>query len=198
MYLDKINQSIENFTFTERKGEASRPEYERDADGYIMISDPKLSKFSLYVPENYEVIYSSGFVKAKISDGANISLTRATDTNVSILDYLVGRKDNMKSFTTDFEDISIVTATPIEDKDNPVYKNFDCEALYDAGLAFGDLGSKVIAYEYKYTFNNQVYHVYQLVGVNRLNGFVFTYTALESEYYQHLDEIKTILEKVRF
>ena len=91
-YLDKINDSIENFTFTERKGEASQPEYARDADGYILVSDYKLSKFSLYVPDNYDVIYSSGFVKVKISDSANISLTRPTNTNVSILNYLVDRK----------------------------------------------------------------------------------------------------------
>ena len=197
-YLDKITLSIENFTFTEASAEQSQPEYERDSDGYILVSDYKLSKFSLYVPDNYEVVYSSGFVKVKISDSANISLTRPTNTNVSILNYLVDRKNSLKSFTTDFEDVALVTATAIKDKDDPIYKEFDCEAVYDSSLTFGDLGSRVVSYEYKYTFNGQVYHVYQLMGVNRTDGFVFTYTALESEYYQHLEEIQTILEKVRF
>lgn len=196
-YLDKVNLSIENFTFTERAGETVKPNYEKDSDGYNLVSDPTVAKFSLYLPDDYDVVFSSGFVKAKISDGANISLTRATDVNVGILDYLKARKTKFGSFTTDFQDVSLTFAMQFN-AENPAFADFGCTPVTNSELKFGNLGQNIVAYEYKYTFNGQVYHVYQMMGVDSHNGFVFTYTALDGEYEQHFDEIKTILEKVVF
>lgn len=196
-HLDKVMLSVDNFKFIEPTGTANTPEYERDADGYNLVSNAEVAKFSLYLPESYKVLASSGYVKAKISDGANLSLTRATDVNVSILDYIKARKTKLSSFTSSFEDVSLTFATEFN-ADNPAFDDFGCTPVYNSELKFGNLGQSVVAYEYTYTFNGQLYHVYQLMGVDSHNGFVFTYTALESEYAQHLDEIQTILEKVRF
>ena len=56
-----------------------------------------------------------------------------------------------------------------------------------------------LAYEYTYRLDGVTYHVYQVLIVeSAINGYVFTYTALESEYAEHIDEIKTILGKVDF
>jgi hypothetical protein len=46
--------------------------------------------------------------------------------------------------------------------------------------------------------NGEAYHVYQLMGVDSRNGYVFTYTATEAEYEKNIDEVKKIIKKVRF
>lgn len=198
-YLESVQLAIDNFKFTE-KGETSPSSYEKDADGYNLVSDPTLSGFSLYLPDGYEVIYSSGFVKAKISEGANLSLSKATQTGIGIMDYLKIRKDDLSKFTTDFSDIDICLATDVN-TESQIYDNwsFDVMPRKDESLYFGNLDQGgILSYEYKYTFSGNVYQVYQVMGVDKYNGYVFTYTALEGEYESHIEEIKNILKKVNF
>lgn len=198
-YLEAVQLSIDSFRFTERAS-APAPDYTKDADGYNLVSDRALAGFDLYLPEDYSVIYSSAYVKAKISSSANISLSKATQTGIGILDYLKLRKSDMQKFTTNFTDLGITLTKEISE-DSETLKNWEFDALptCDTALVFGDLSTDgVIAYEYSYVFNGQAYHVYQVMGVDSLNGYVFTYTALEDEYSAHIDEIKTILQKVRF
>lgn len=198
-YLSSVQLAIDNFKFTEA-GEKAQASYEKDADGYNMVSDPTLAGFSLYLPEEYEVIYSSGFVKATINDSANILLSKATQTGVGIMDYLKIRKDDISKFATDFTDVRITLATDVN-TESEVYKNwsFDVMPEKDENLCFGNLEkNSILSYEYKYTFNGEVYHVYQVMGVDRYNGYVFTYTALEGEYENHIEKIKNILKKVNF
>ena len=198
-YLSSVQLAIDSFKFTEST-EKAPINYEKDGDGYNMVSDPTLAGYSLYLPESYEVIYSSGFVKAKISSGANISISKATQTGVGIMDYLKIRKDDLSKFTTDFSDIKISLATDVN-TESEIYKNwsFDVMPEKDESLCFGNLEkNSILSYEYTYTFNENVYHVYQVMGVDRYNGYVFTYTALEGEYENHIDEIKNILKKVNF
>ena len=199
LYLDKVQQSIDAFLFTERK-EKSPVSYEKDADGYNLVSDRVLAGFDLYIPSDYEVVYSSGYVKAKISDGANISLSKATQTGISIVDYLKNRKSELQRFVSDFTDVKIAFATEFN-IESEVFKNwaFDVMAEHDSSISFGNLKKNAIAaYEYTYVFDGKTYCVYQVMGVDSFNGYVFTYTALESEYSTHIDEIKTILTKVNF
>ena len=198
LYLEKVQLSIDNFTFTKRQPSPAKT-YEKDADGYNLVSDRALAGFDLYLPDDYDVVYSNAYVKAKISDGANISLSKATQTNVTITDYLKMRKDDLSKFVTDFTDIKITLPEKL-DPNGETLKNwqFDVMPEYNANLKFGDLSDGSVAYEYTYVFNGQTYHVYQITGVDRFNGYVFTYTALEGEYNEHIDEIQTIIEKVRF
>ena len=199
-YLDSVQLAIENFKFTESKEASGGKTYEKDADGYNLVSDETLSGFSLYLPQDYEVVYSSGFVKAKISDGANISLSKATQTGIGIIDYLELRKSELINFTTDLTDLRITLTTEVAE-DSALFNDwsFDVRPDCDPDLCFGDLDKNgIIAYEYTYVFNGKQYHVYQILGVDSMNGYVLTYTALEDEYYEHIEEIKTVLEKVRF
>lgn len=198
LYLGKVQASIDSFTFIDRQP-ASEKTYEKDADGYNLVSDRALAGFDLYLPDGYEVVYSNAYVRAKISDGANISLSKATQTNVAITDYFKMRKDDLSKFLTDFTDIKITLAEQL-DPNGETLKNwqFDVMPEYNANLKFGNLNDGSVAYEYTYVFNGQTYHVYQITGVDFFNGYVFTYTALEGEYNEHIDEIQTIIKKVRF
>ena len=199
-YLDDVQLAIENFLFTEKSGKTDAPSYEKDGDGYNLVSDSALSGFKLYLPDEYEVIYSDAYVKARISDGANLSLSKATQTGIGIFDYLEHRKNDMSPFTTDFTDVKITVATEINtNSDTFADWSFDVMPEYDSSLKFGNLESaKIVSYEYKYSFNGKVYHVYQIMGVDRFSGYVLTYTALNGEYSEHIEKIKTILEKVEF
>ena len=201
-YLEKAQAVIDSFTFTDKgEGDASAErEYPKDADGYILVSDEALSGFELYVPEGYTVTDSSAFVSVKASDNAVITLVKATETGVGILDYLAARHDDMAAITTDFTDIAVKVSTSVN-TDTDYFKNWSITTLpeVDESLKLGNLDPKnTVSYEYSYTYRGVRYHVYQVLGVDRFNGYVFTYTATEEEYATHLDEIKTILEKVKF
>ena len=189
-YLDVVQLSVDSFLFTAPTEVADSVDYPKDADGYNMVSDKKIAGFELYLPDTWDVLFSDAYVKAKITDGANLSLSKATGTGVSISDYWNIRKNELSNFVTDIREIAV----------NQV-NSFDAEgnAVGESTVVFGDLApGKVAAYEYSYSFNGRVYHVYQVMGVDSFNGYVFTYTALEDEYADHIDEIKTILRKVRF
>ena len=199
-YLDAVNLSIDSFTFTERKAQAEDISYPKDSDGYNMVSNEKISGFELYLPDSYNVVYSDAYVKAEITDGANVSLSKATQTGIDIVDYLKTRKEELCRFVTDFKDVSITFTVEIPEE-STIIKNwtFDVQPSCDKNLMFGDLDTaSLVAYEYTYVFNGQNYHVYQVMGVGNLSGYVLTYTALEAEYTNHIDEINTILRKVKF
>ena len=199
LYLDSVQLAIDNFRFIEG-GEASAPVYEKDADGYNLVSDKAICGYEIYLPDGYDVIFNNGFVRAKITDGANLSIIKATETGVGVLDYLKARRADMCTITTDFSDVEILLATEFNSQSES-FKDwaFDVMPTTDETLCFGNLDkNKIISYEYTYSFGGESYHVYQLMGVDRYNGYVFTYTALADEYDSHIEDIKTILEKVNF
>ena len=183
-YLEQVQLAIDNFKFTDGSDESSEPEYPLDGDGYKLISNGKITGFELYVPESYNVIDSSTLTTARISEGANISLTKATGTGVSIADYWKTRLEELSAFVSDLTEISVNNT------------NTDGDGV---DVKLGNLESdRVASYEYTYSYGGNIYHVYQVMGVDSFNGYVFTYTALESEYESHLSEINIILEKVKF
>lgn len=199
-YLNMVGQTIDNFRFTSPSGTLPTISYGVDPDGFNLVSDRSVSGFDLYVPKEYTPVYSGAYVKVRLGGAANISLIKATETGIGILDYLRVRKSELERFATDITDIKIGVAKAI-DTTSSAFEAWELDVLpeYDEDLVFGNLSPEaIVSYEYKYTYNGSVYHVYQLMGVDSFNGYVFTYTAFEEEYPLHLDEIKTILEKVKF
>lgn len=199
-YLDKALAVRDNFEFTDKSAVEEDFAPSVDSEGFYLASDKTLAGFELYLPADYKVVDASALVSAKISSKANISLTRATQTGVGVLDYLLLRREKLSVISDGFTDIKITVAKAV----NTESEYFDDWTLsimpeYDSELKLGNLdSSRVAAYEYTYTVGANTYHVYQVLGTDNFNGYVFTYTALEDEYNTHLDEIKTILEKVRF
>ncbi len=199
-YLSKIQVSIDSFYFTAGGNDGAAPEYERDSDGYILVSDSQLSGFELYVPDDYTVLNNSGLVELKINENAAISVTRASETGKSVLDYLQKRRAEILTVADSFEDIRISIAKPISADSQYLDKwNLEIMPEYDEALKFGDLDkSRIAAYEYAYTYNGKTYRVYQILGTDRFYGYVFTYTATADEFDGNFSEVKTILEKVSF
>jgi hypothetical protein len=174
------------------------------------VSDNVLCGFDLYIPEDYMVIDASGIVSAKISDGASIVISKAAETGKSVLDYLLERRSDVIEIADkdSFSDVKMTVAKPVNteseyfkqtDEDGNLKWTASVLPETDSEMCFGNIADgKIAAYEYKYSFGGKEYHVYQILGADSFNGYVFTYTALESEYAEHLDEIKAILTKVDF
>lgn len=176
-YLEKVNAVIDAFEFTEKSANTdSSTEYERDGDGYLLISDKILSGFSMYVPEGFKPDYSAALVSASHADGSSFSMSQATYTGVESKDYWSARKDNINAFANNsLEEIETGKQISIE-------------------------GTRwAIAYEYTYVYDNVKYHVYQVqIVANATTGYVFTYTATENNYSTHLNEMQKVLDKVEF
>jgi len=180
-YLEKARSVIESFRFVKSVGLSSdASEYERDEDGYILISDKKLSGFSLYVPESFKPDYASAIVSATHKDGSNVNITKATYTGLEAEGYWEKRKEDLSKIFSELTSIKEGVETELGNSDSLIYGNWDW------------------AYEYTYVHEGEKYHVYQILAIDNFNGYVFTYTAKEENYATHLNEILKVIEKVRF
>ncbi len=201
-YLEVVRLAIDSFKFTEKSAEEEeKPQYEEDSDGYVLVSDKELSGFELYLPKEAEVIMSSAQVTAKLSDKANITLTKSSSTGVSIVDYLKTRKSELEGLFGDVTDkkIAFETEPKLSEENADMFDAFGVAPVGEAEIKFGNLPkNRLVIYEYTYSYHGESYHVYQILGVNSFAGYVLTYTAVESEYSEHLDTIEKILEKVKF
>ncbi|MBQ9069778.1 MAG: hypothetical protein IJY23_00320 [Clostridia bacterium] len=173
-YKEKIDKVIVNFKYVTKSVESAPETPKADSDGYVLVSDKKIAKFSLYLPAEFEVEYSSGMVSGKLPDGSNVNMTRATSTGVVVSDYWESRKEELSAIVTNLNVIS-----------------------ENVPATLGD-SSRAFAYEYTFVYNNTTYHVYQVLAVTTFNGFVFTYTAEDSNYNSHIETVKKIAEKVEF
>jgi len=180
-YLDKVKAIIEAFRFVgDGTPKDDTAEYVRDADGYILISDKKLSGFELYVPDSFKPSYSSAIVSATHADGSNINLSEASYTGIEANKYWEKREKDLSTFFTEVTVIQKEVDTELGNSDSLLYGNWDW------------------IFEYTYVHSGEKYHVYQVVSIDGFNGYVFTYTAPEEHYNTHLDEILKVIEKVRF
>ncbi len=209
-YIELINLSAKSVKFTAKSSEKPAVGGDGGADGYRLASDKDIAGFELYLPNDYTVITSDAHVSAKISDNANIFVSKALDTGVSFFDYIKNRKNEIKKFAENVTDIKITIKNEY-DAESEVFKGWsdtmNVMPECDGNLAFGNLnGNLVLSYEYKYDVAGTTYHVYQIMGIKEgafntalgAAGYVFTYTATEEEYQNNLDEIKDILQRIKF
>ena len=191
LYLSYAQSCIDNFKFTDKTadGEAEVPEYEKDVDGYILISNKSLCGFDLYVPDDYEVVDSSAIVSARVSEKANIIIAEARETGVDIFTYWENRKAALADSVESLTEIE-VNRTNVKDGESGEYVSV---------VKLGNLpANSVASYEYTYVRGGVAYHVYQVLGWTRDHGYVFTYTATEDEYGLHLEEIMSVIGKLGF
>ncbi len=172
-HYDQVKTIIEKIKFTGAPKLENNDVIEGDKQ---LVSDKALCGFELYVPTSWKCEFSGGMVSVRVGAGANISLTKATGTGVSVKDYYEKRKADIESFAEDFTEI---------------------EANKTEGVKLGNLNTAV-SYEYKYTYCGEVYHVYQVLAVDRTSGYVFTYTARESDYEANLPAVTEVIAEVKF
>ncbi len=209
-YVGDVRKSVDSLKFKAKSDDVVTDDFPHGTDGYKLVSDKKVAGFELYLPNGAEVLASDAYVLAKLTDKANINLSRANDTGVGVLDYVKNRKIKLQEITDNVTDIA-VTLKNDYDSESSVFEGWGevmtVMPTVDADICFGDIDqSMIIAYEYTYESQGTKYHVYQVFGVVEgfmgsglgASGYVFTYTATEDEYASHLDEIKEILQRIGF
>ncbi len=189
-YLDKLQQIIDEFRFVDLTEESTEEkEYEKDDDGYLLVTDKWLAGFKMFVPESFVPDYSSAVISATHSDGSNINMSESMMTaSMSIDDYLKFRHKELSAFVSD------ITIIPGENAE---------EGRIASPIEFGDADA-AWSCEYTFIYNGEKYHVFQIYAVERPifffegEGYVFTYTAKEANYNLHLDEVQKVIQKVDF
>jgi hypothetical protein len=175
-HLAEIQKCIEEFMFIEiEASEDDVPDYESDSDGFLLYSDSSLAGFSLYVSPDFALDYSSAIVSATHEDGSNITMTEATSTGGTAKQYWEMRKAELSAIVSEL--------TVIKE---------------DSECTFGNRNKYSFEYEYTYRYNGKTFHVYQVLAVHGMNGYVFTYTANEENYGIHIDKINSVCDKVVF
>ena len=186
-YLEKLGTVISTFEFIDKSGEPAKPEYERDADGWLIVSERKVAGFVLHLPESYAVDYSSGIVSATDGDGRNITMSKATYTGVDKDSYWEQRKKDLEPFVDKVKDADGKESSSLSEVEGGI------------SVAVNIDGAKW-AYSYEYTFLREgvKYHVYQVLIVKGMNGFVYTYTSAEDNFATGIDTAKEILHKIEY
>ena len=186
-YLEMLTAIIENFRFVDKNGEVGKQEG-YPADEYRLVSDPKICGFEFYAPGSFMLDYSSAIVSVTAADGSNVNLTESMGTGVTPEKYFEDRKNELGAIVSDLT----------------VIKEGEAAKLGNVPEVLGEntLTKFAFAYEYTYVLNGETYHVYQILAAEGwfvfADGYVFTYTAKEENYQKHLDEVKTMIEKVVF
>ena len=169
-YLEKTEQVMTNFRFVDKTGQSGGTTDTQD--GFVLISDKKIAGFELYVPCTFKPDYSSAIVSATHADGSNINMSEATGTGASVSDYYNNRKNELSEIVGEITEIEVEKRIELPDTD----------------YAF--------SFEYKFSYNQKVFHVYQVVIRHGFSGYVFTYTATEDNYNLHINEVKEVLNKI--
>lgn len=200
-YYELLDAVVKNFRFTEAGAaeEAPEAEYERDEDGYRLVTDKRVAGFGFYLADGFEIDTNDGYLSATHADGgANIMMSAVTAAGASPDQYIMRKRDELV-------EIGATNFTFIGELD----KN---GAVVGKESALGNIpedgenkqtslsASYAFAYEYTYEFNGESYHVYQVIAADGwlfwYDAYVFTYTATEAEYAEHLDEVEAMLSKV--
>ena len=183
-FLEKAEDVIKNIKFVEKKlsEDNSEPTYEKDGDGFSLVSNKKLCGFDLYIPDTYKVDFSTSIVSATRADGTNVNVSEATDTNTESVGYWETRFKTLRSMGAEVE----LIMTESED--------------IKGAQVLVDLGGKLRATSLKYsiTFGESTSYVYQVLIVKGFNGYVFTYTADAEDFEANFAEAQTILNKIEF
>ena len=177
----KIDSIKDNFKFVDRApSTGDTPDYPRDEDGYILVTDKKATKALLYLPDSFEVAVSGATVTAIRADGTSVNLAPISGGADNPADYWKVRRADLEYICD-----SLTVATDSEGKekcDLPV-------TVEGARWAF--------SYEYTYTLAGKTYSVYQVFTATWSDAYAITYTVeADSIDESHMAEALKILEKL--
>ena len=184
-YLEKVEGIMENIKFVSKKTASTEtPEYVTDSEGYILISDRTLCGFDMYVPKEYTPNTSSAIVSATREDGTHVNISQVT-MNLGLEKYWENREGELKKIADKTVDengneLSTYKLIHMDNKASEVGNTLRC------------------SFEYTYTYSGREMHIYQVYIRTSGKDYMFTYSADEALYSEHLSEAKKIAEKVNF
>lgn len=177
---EKIDMIKDNFKFVDAvPGSGGAPEYTRDADGYILVTDKRFTKVKLYIPDSFEVAVSGATVTAIRADGTSVNISPISGGADNPADYFKLRRSDLEYICDGF-----TVKTDAEGKeliDVPV-------TVEGARWAF--------SYEYSYTLAGTTYTVYQVYTSTWSDAYALTYTVKGDIDEGRMAEALTILGKL--
>jgi hypothetical protein len=193
-YLEKIEEVMANVKFVDKVDAPEvNTEFPKDGDGYSLVSDKVIAGFDMYIPESYKLDWASAMVSATNAKGANVTVSKATDTNVNDNGYWNTRFKQLERIATS------VKYEYVKNEAGEITVDQAGEKML-AGKKGVDLGEGLdaVSIEYSYELFGESYSVYQVLIVDGYTGYVFTFTAKTADYAELLPEAQTILYKLKF
>ena len=162
-YEEAVDNVVASFLFT---GEAAavtpadKPTVKNEA-GMILASDPAVSRYSLYVPEGYEIVLQNGTTSVSRGD-AVMTVSYEIPTERTIDEYWDAKRAVYEKLYSDF--------TVIDDECSP-----PAEKLEDVKLWLG--GKQAVSYVYTYTRGGVAYKTEKRMTIEGVYVYTLTYTA---------------------
>ena len=161
-------------------------------DGMIEIGT-EFTSYHLYVPESWTDDSKGGFSSAKTEDGSNISLQTMSlsgvfENNGGYIFY-VGN-ETFSSIDEYFKNVYSKSLSS-------TFTNYNLKEEYTQNQTFGK-SDKCSKYVYEISVDEKTYVFQQIFTINGSNLYIFTYTAEESKYETHLDDVVSITKNFLF
>ncbi len=183
---EKVAAVMDNIVFTAKsEGGDSEPEYVKDKDGYILVSDRVTSGFDLYVPDSFTPDYVSGIVSASDkSAGFSVNVSKIT-VNLGFTAYWELRQEELRAVadkTVDAEGKEVSTLTVI--------------SVDDSVTSHG--GTQRVTMRYSYALEGKTYYVYQAYVRSTWSDYMYTFTSSLPLDSESSALALTILNKIAF
>ena len=162
-YEETVDNVVANFLF-EGEGSTQAPEDKpivKNDKGMLLASDPAVSRYSLYVPEGYEIVLQNGTTSAVAGDAA-LTLSYEIPTERTIDEYWAAKRAVYEKLYTDFK--------MIDDECSP-----PAEKLEDVKLWLG--GRQAVSYVYTYMRGGVAYKTEKRMTIEGVYVYTLTYTA---------------------
>lgn len=166
-YFERYEEMVDNvaasFLF-EGVADAAPPEDKpivKNEAGMLLASDPAVSRYSLYVPEDYTPVLQNGTTSATRGD-AVLTLSYEIPTERTIDEYWAAKRAVYERLYTDFSVIDAECSPP-------------AERLEDVKLWLG--GKQAVSYVYTYTRGGVAYKTEKRMTIEGVYIYTLSYTA---------------------
>ena len=208
-YIEKFYECVKNLKLF-NSAPATPDTNEGHPAEFVEVSNKKLSGFTMYAPTSFKVNISDAVVSLTAADGANVTVAEAVGLNQTANDYMLKRKEELSQIVSDF---AWITEYAKDENGEVVVDKSGNPVLSYNERALGNLPKRdnqynwSLVFEYTYTYNGEKYHVLQILAtdvsaadlvLSQAKGYVFTYTAKESIYTEHIAEVDEMIKRLEF
>lgn len=147
----------------------------------MQLVESEFTNYKLFIPNSWTPDISTGVVTAKASDNSNISVQMMTfgGSYKSIDDYF--RTDYYQKVTSTFKSTTLI----------------ENECLIE-GQTFGTIKLDCARYVYTVESDNTTYKFMQYFMYYSGYLYIFTYTATEARFAEHLEEVSDMVNHFVF
>lgn len=183
---EKVASVMNEISFVNKGEEAPDvPEYEKDADGYILVSDRATAGFDLYVPDSFTPDYVSGIVSATDRTAEHSVNVSKINVNLGFTGYWELRQKELREI-----------ADKVTDKDGNKVSSLEVFSVDTEVTSYN--GTQRVSMQYSYALSGTTYYVYQAYVRTTFADYMYTFTAKAPIEGDTLSLAVKILNKIAF